>query len=253
MSRRGIIGLILLGTLSFLVFAVARIPAAVAVPILEDQAGIEVHDPSGTIWSGRFGAVQLPDIGIGPVEWDLSALSLLRARADLDVRADIDSGQARGRVRLDRHGNLQIREARGQVPLHMIRPFLLIEVQELSGDGAFDLEHLEFREMRPWRAEGDLRILDLQLRVQQQAFDFGNFQGQLSGTEGDLRLGFQDAGGDGPWELDGDAEFHPDYSYRVEGRVRAREEAPRHMQIPLQYLGSEDEQGFHRFSFGGSL
>lgn len=253
MSRRGIIGLVLLGLVSFLVFVVARMPAAIAVPLVEQQANIELHEPSGTIWNGRISGVQLPDLRIGPVEWQLSALGLLRARGDLDVQAEIDSGQAHGNLRIDRHGNVRIQDAQGQIPLHLVRPFLLMDVQDLSGDGAFDLEYLELRELRPWSAEGELRVLDLRLQVQQQTFDFGNFSAQLTGSEGDLDLNFQDAGGDGPWELTGSADINPDYQYRVEGRVRAREDAPRHMQVPLQYLGSEDEEGFRGFSFGGSL
>ncbi len=253
MSRRGIIGLGVLGFFSFLVFLVAKLPASVILPFAGDIPDVELRGASGTLWEGRIASVHTPELQVGPVEWSLSAWPLLRGQAQADVRADVEDGQLNGRLRANRAGDIEFHDLRGQFPIALIRPYLAMEVDDLSGQGAFDIEYLTLREMRPYSARGELRVLDLELRVQQHNFQFGAYQGELTGNEGEMSVRYSDAGGEGPWDLDGEARLEADYSFQVEGRVRARDDAPDHLRTPLEYLGSADDDGYRTFSFGGSL
>ena len=83
MSRRTLLALT--GLFVFVVALVATLPARVVLAAFAPPA-VRAWGVEGSVWSGSASAVAIGDAGVGGVEWELSAASLLALRLAADVR-----------------------------------------------------------------------------------------------------------------------------------------------------------------------
>ncbi|MCP1726878.1 general secretion pathway protein N [Natronospira proteinivora] len=242
------------GMIAFLVFFMAKAPAALVLYLVPDREELVLMAPSGTLWNGRMGQVQAGPLRLGPLEWDIRLGRLLMLRLDAQVDTRLDDGRISGRVILRPGGRIQIPQLQGQdLPLSRLAPLASQEAGMVDGTAAFQLSEFEFREMRPWSGEGQLRVFDLSANLAGQV-ELGSYGGQITGTEGRFELDFTDAGEATPFALAGILNYQSEEQrYEVDGRIRARPEAPSNIAQGLQYLGQEDEEGYYPIRFSGRL
>jgi|GEM_PF-2121930 len=242
------------GLVAFLGFLVAKAPASLVTHWMPEGEDISFHAPSGTLWNGRFGQLQIGPLRFGPLEWDVRLSRLLLLRLDADVNARLDDGRVFGRAIVYTNGRIRIPQARGQdLPLPRLAPLFSQDPDMMQGTGAFEFTELEFRDAQPWSGEGQLRVFDLRANLGGMVA-LGSYGGQVDGREGEFELQFTDAGENGPFALNGDLHYQAqERRYEVDGRIRARDNAPANIAGGLQYLGQEDEEGFYPLRFSGRL
>ncbi|MDQ2069244.1 type II secretion system protein N [Natronospira bacteriovora] len=242
------------GVLLFLAFLFARAPAGLLLVALPELDEVHVHAPAGTVWNGRFRHVQAGPLRLESVEWSLRKAPLLMGRADIDFRARINQGRVEGQVRAHPNGEVRIRQAIGQqIPLASLAPLFNQPPGMVSGDGAFEIRDARIKGTEPVSADAELRVFNLGVNMMGN-HQLGNFAAQLQGSDGEFTLSFRDVGENAPFSVSGDAEFSlPQRRYSINGRIRARDDAPENLASMLPYLGQADEQGAHPLRLSGRI
>ena len=87
---KSIVGLTLTGIALFIVFVIAKLPAAQVIHRVDLPSGISVEGVAGTIWNGSARTVNYKGLPISDVKWQLSFLPLLWGSVSLDVDAGND-------------------------------------------------------------------------------------------------------------------------------------------------------------------
>ncbi len=243
-----------LGFSIYLVFLLARAPAGLILNLVPETDDVYMQTPAGSLWRGRIGQLQVGPVHLSGVEWRLSAARLLLGRADMRVSGDLDRGRLEGRLIAHPNGNLRIASAMGQqIPVSRLAPLFGQAPTALSGEGAFEIRDMLIRDQLPYSGEAELRVFNLESRIMGHQ-RLGNFSGQLSGNEGSFVLSFTDVGEDAPFNLSGQVDFEAESrSYRLDGRILARETAPENIAGMLSYLGEPDEEGRYPLRLSGRL
>src|SRR6187401_756635 len=98
--------LAVLGIVSYLVFAIATLPAQLLISRLAPAvmaAGVQ-----GSVWKGQAQVVQTGATQLGSLSWNLHVLPLFTGRLVADVKITRTDGFAQGRVAANQSGTLTL-------------------------------------------------------------------------------------------------------------------------------------------------
>lgn len=236
-----------LGIVTYVVFALATLPASMLVSRLGpavSAAGVE-----GTVWSGSAQILQVGNVPLGSARWKLHVLPLFLLKLKADVELKRSDGFAQTTV-------TATARRIGLDGTTASLPFSALPASAAPGGwtGTLNLKlaHVMLEKGWPTRAEGTLEAIDL-TGPARHPVNMGSykvtFAGQPSGS--DLIGALVDQGG--PLEIAGAVRLKPDRSYVVEGLVATRPDAPKSIVDTLQFLGAPDAQGRRQFSIAGTM
>jgi general secretion pathway protein N len=248
MKRIGL--LIALGVLAYVVFALVTLPASVVVQRLEPY-GVRAGGVTGTAWNGSAQVVQIGQINVGSVKWDLHVLPLftLRGAADIDVRRVDGFAKATVAVRKDR---VDFTDLTASLPIAALPPS--VAPGGWTGTINARLASLTLENNWPTNANGTLDVAELTGPANRPA-NIGSYQLKFpaqGSAPGVLKGSINDTAG--PIQIAGTVELKAaDRSYLLDGLVATKPDAPRDFARTLEYLGPPDAQGRRQFSLSGTM
>lgn len=250
MRRRAWWGLAAVGLAAFLVFMVARWPAAHAWELARERMelppGVEVGAVTGTVWRGAIHGLRVEGVAITKLDWELRPTSLLRGRLDGSCDASLADGHARGRFSVDRRG-VTLLDADGRLAMSVLAEAaariggrspdlegtLLFAIPRARIDFAGSIETLEGR--MAWH--------DAAVTVDRHA-RLGGFDARFEDDgEGGVVGTIEDTGG--PLALSGDWRLGSDGRYGIDVVADTRAEAEPALGETLEMLGPRETDGFH--------
>jgi general secretion pathway protein N len=248
MTRNGL--LVAAGIAAFLVFVIARVPAAVLTRWL--PPGVAVAGLDGTIWSGRASSVSLQGRVLGSASWSCRPWPLLVFEWSCRVMLQPSGGQVSVSLSGDFDADeIEARDLTGNLPI----AFLEGIVRPAGWTGRLDLEVARARIANgmPQDAEGKLFVRglkgpgpdgallgDFELTIGEGAVGTGTLTGRLSDLGGPLRVR-------------GTIELKRDRSYFVSGEVAPGPGAGPAIFDTLAFLGPPDISGRRPFTVEGTL
>lgn len=237
--------LVVLGIVSYVVFAIATLPARLLVARL---APVIVADGvQGTVWNGEAQVVQQGSVFLGSIDWKLHPLALFTGKVKADVRINRPDGFGQATVVAGFSNRVTLSDVTASLPLSAFAT-----PGRWMGTLNARMKQLSLVDGWPERAEGQLEVVDLIGPANRPAalggyrviFPPGMTGNELVGAVGDMG---------GPLDLAGNVRLKNDRSYELEGSVAARPDAPKSIADSLQYLGAPDAQGRRPFSIAGTL
>jgi general secretion pathway protein N len=82
----------------FIVSAVVHLPASVIVKMVTLPNNIQLNGISGSVWRGQISHVQLPEVSLGKVAWQIDPSELIQGKIQANFRfGEHSSIQARGK------------------------------------------------------------------------------------------------------------------------------------------------------------
>lgn len=243
--------LVALGVGAFIIFAVVTLPASVVLSRL-GSLGIHTGGVSGSIWHGRAQVLQIHGARIGGVEWDLHVLPLFAARVSADVKVTRLDGFVTTRLSASPGGTVRLHDLTASLPLSAFPPHPLSGGWNATLNGRFT--QLTLEDGWPTRAEGTLDIVDLSGPARNPA-NVGSYRIVFdpAGASSELLRGAISDAGDGPLEVSGTLDLGADRTFKFDGLIAARPDAPRNLVQALEFLGPPDAQGRRQFVTEGSL
>ena len=113
MAKRG--AYIAAGLAAFLVFLIAMVPASQVARHL--PSGVALDGLSGTIWSGRAGAVRVAGRPLGALQWSCRPWRLVLLEWSCRIGLQPPGGEVNGDFSGDFAGNFVGRDIRGTAPI----------------------------------------------------------------------------------------------------------------------------------------
>lgn len=238
--------LVVLALVSYVVFAVATLPAHLLVARLAPL--IVADGVQGTVWSGEAQVVQQGPAFLGSATWKLHPLALFTGKMKADVKLTRPDGFGQGVVTVGFSGRVVFNDVTASLPLTTFAT-----PGRWTGTVNLRMKQLALSNGWPDQADGQVEVIDL-VGPANRPTALGSYRiifppGAAAGNELVGALG--DMGG--PLELAGNIRLKNDRSYVLEGSVAARADAPKSVADTLQYLGAPDAQGRRPFSIAGTM
>ena len=248
---KNLLRLIGLGLVTYLVFALAFLPAGVAFRWLAPPQ-LKMSGVSGTIWSGQASAIGLGGWSLGATQWSMIPSELLRARLAYHVRAEHPDGFVETDMSAGFGQSLEFGDLQGALPVASLSQ--IVPVAGLRGQVVLRFALLELKQGWPTAAEGAVALGNLEVinPITEILGDFRVDFAQPATADGVL-VGQINDQGDGPLEVSGRLDLRPDRSYVLDGYVRPRGTISRDLQTALSLIGAQEPDGRRRFGAEGSL
>ena len=244
--------LVVIGVVAFALLALATLPARVVLGRLA-SSGVHASGVSGTIWNGQAQVLAVGGAGIGSVSWRLHVLPLFTGRASAQVNVKRVDGFLESRVSASPSGRVAFSNLTGSLPLSALPPNVLRG--GWTGTLNLKLADLVLEDGWPTAAEGVVEVIDI-TGPANKPVNMGSYKATFAEggapEQGVLRGAVVDLGG--PIEINGAIDLKAvDRSYRVQGLIAPRPDAPREVTNALQFLGPPDERGRREFGTEGTL
>jgi general secretion pathway protein N len=253
--------LVALGVLALLAFGLATMPAGIVAGPL-GKAGIEAAGFNGSVWRGHATALVWRGAPMGDLDWTLSPLALLRARAsgharllraDGGLQTDFDTSFAGGDIRLD---GLEL-----ALPISALDGLPLGMPKGWRGRVSGRLDEVRLEQRWPTALRGTLDLDGLVAPPPRNA-PIGSFravlphpspQPSLSVPKDPANLTARIVDKEGPYAVDAQLTLNRQRSFSLDGTLAPRGAVPQSMQRSLELLGPADASGRRQFSIGGSF
>lgn len=122
------------GIIAYFVFLVATVPAAPVISIVEDRIPVTINNVSGTLWSGRAGAITTnKNITLKNVEWSFLPWRLLLASIAINVNAEFNNNPIDARLSTGISGNLSVDDLSMKLNAADVASLVSLPLGELSG------------------------------------------------------------------------------------------------------------------------
>jgi general secretion pathway protein N len=244
--------LVVLGVLAFVIFALATLPARVVLGRLA-SSGVQASGVSGTVWNGQAQVLTVAGARIGSVAWRLRVLPLFTGRASAQVDVKRVDGFLESGVSASPSGRLSFDALTGSLPLSALPPNVLRG--GWAGTVNLKLTELVLEDGWPTAVQGVVEVIDV-TGPANKPVNMGSYKATFAEADapeqGVLRGAVVDLGG--PIEINGSVELRAaDRSYRVQGLIATRPDAPSDVAKALQFLGPPDERGRREFGTEGTL
>lgn len=246
--RNLILLLVVLALLAVLVLAF--VPAQFAIDRVGDRLGpLKLEGISGTIWSGQASQTLLRGENLGTLQWSLSPLALLSARADADLTLAGGPYVGKTAVSISRDRTVRIRDLDVTMSARKIEPLLDIPALVFRGEVQVTLKSAEVRNGVPMALDGQAVWKNAAVAGSAEA-QFGDITSQFaSKPEGGFQGTVTDSGG--PLQAQGG------YSASLAGYeavidLRARDNNPQVLEA-LQYIGQPQPDGSSKLEIRGRI
>ena len=125
---------IITGIIAYFVFLVATIPAAPVISIFQDRIPVTINNVSGTLWSGRAGAITTnKNLSLKNVEWSFLTWRLLLASIAINVNAEFNNNPIDARLSTGISGNLSVDDLNMKLDAADVASLVSLPLGELSG------------------------------------------------------------------------------------------------------------------------
>lgn len=212
---------IALGTVLFLLFALANIPAIWGGYLLTRGTGLALSGVTGTLWNGRASLASVTnaqqEYSLGQLSWQLRPLSLLSLAPCALVTTNLPQQQFAGEVCAAGTDTIEIRNADVSVPAALLQPRLPVPIQ---GQFSAHINELQLRGNVLLKLKGSLAWNGARVNTGASWLDIGSYAAELAdnGNNGIKAQFFQLAG---PVEVNLQVELNAPSGGRVAGELAA--------------------------------
>ena len=247
------IGLTLLGLVTYLVFLVAYLPAAAAYSLIQEQIPAQVYGLDGTLWDGHAAAIIHGPRRVDDVAWEIRPWSLLTGTLATRLEARIPDGRVSGHFHIGINNTLRVRDLRLNAPVDTLLGWAGRGSLTAAADGhgelflrsaSIDGERLRSADgIVNWNNAvitfgGEIPLGNLALRLQ-PASDQG-IRGELV-TQG------------GVMDISGTLHLDPSGTFRIQGRLAARDPDNPQAQRLISMLQLANPDGVTEVTITGNL
>lgn len=249
MRVRRTIWILLSAAVAFLLILVVRLPAAWAAALLPAAAAIECIEPAGTLWRGHCRRLVAHGAPLGPLDWSLRPVALLRGAlaGTASLRPVQGPVAADFELALD-GGALELRAV--NVDVQLDPPLLPQLPASLRGRVRAQLGLVRLADRRLEALTGRIETHRLQ-QVGQTATDIGDYELVFPevAAGAPVRGTLRDLGG--PLSVAGTVTLTTEPGYLIEGTVATRPQTPPALARQIEFLGTPDAAGRRPFSLSG--
>ncbi|MCQ8880137.1 type II secretion system protein N [Pseudoalteromonas shioyasakiensis] len=246
--------LIIVFIISFIVFAVIKTPAAVAINLASDYLpkDLKIGKASGSVWQGRIMQLHYQGEQINNLSWDISGWALftgqltgnlkfgnVRDTADISGRGDFNYGL------FDQSISLSDATLRLSVERAMERLQLPLPVKA-KGRVIVDLD--EYQSGAPYCdvLNGEIASPNIDVQGLSGWFSIGPLSGRLSCKSGDVAVLVDP---DNRLGLEADAVLKANLDFKVAGFIKPDATLPKEVHDAAKFLGRADRDGRYPLNF----
>jgi general secretion pathway protein N len=188
---------IITGIIAYFVFLVATIPAAPVINIFEDRIPVTISNVSGTLWSGRAGAVTTDkNLTLKNVEWSFLPWHLLMASIAVSVNAEFNGNPVDARLSTGISGNLSVDDLNMKLDAADVTSLVSLPLGELSGIFQLRIDNAYIEQGLVPRVNGTLSWNQASVTIAESA-DLGNVSVLINeNDESPLSASISNKGGD---------------------------------------------------------
>ena len=162
------------GIIAYFVFLVATVPAAPVISIFQDRIPVTINNVSGTLWSGRAGAITTnKNLSLKNVEWSFLTWRLLLASIAINVNAEFNNNPIDARLSTGISGNLSVDDLNMKLDAADVASLVSLPVGELSGIFQLHIDSAHIEQGLVPRVNGILTWNQASVTIAERA-DLGN-------------------------------------------------------------------------------
>ncbi len=230
---------LLLGGVSYLLFAIIKLPASVAINLLApDGAGIS--GVTGSAWNGAASTVSTNIATFSDVRWSLNPWKFVLLKVSADVNAKLPGGAIRTEVNASLFSNSgTAKDLRGVLKLEQFGPTLQLPIQ-FTGTAGLRFDELSWADGALVSATGEIQLAD----VSEPSSDtqLGNFSMVFAPAENDAtNVVFSDT--EAVFKLGGNVLLSADKSYSADVSIRPTNQTPATVSAAISALGANRDAG----------
>ncbi|WP_462157058.1 type II secretion system protein N [Pseudoalteromonas sp. GB56] len=254
MSFKKLATLIVVFLIFFVVFAVALLPASVALHLGQSYLpkGLKLGPATGSIWQGQINGVQYQGQYLSKVKWNVhpSALFGMQLDADVVVGNKRNSGEvsANGLVKYGlADGSLQLENVRARVALESVMSQVRLPVPtEAKGLVFVELDNYQLGQPHCNELAGVISSADISVKGRNGWFSIGELEGELSCVNGaaSVKVSKENLLG-----LQVDAGFNERGQVTVNGFIKPDASLPKDVHDAVQFIGNQSADGRYRINF----
>ena len=253
-TKRGI-RLIALGSIAYLVFLIASLPASFLtrymLPAVPAARALQLQGVSGSLWQGQAAEARLNNFNLGKLNWELNGWSLLLGDIDLLLNFRNDTTQGRAQLSLGVGGSMRASNVDMQLPAERLAPLMYGFPVSLAGEVHGNLKELELEPGRTLQGRGRIVWRAAALRAPQN-IELGDFVTTLEPLNQGSKLAINDQG-QGPVETDITITVKGNGEYKMNGWMRPRDASQQHITEALRLIGRADNTGRYWVAYNGTL
>ena len=241
------------GIASFVLFAIAFIPASVVTNRLADIA--RIGGVEGSLWNGHVRSIDINGWQLQDTDWDLNPAALLLGRLSASVATHIAGSEINAHASISVSGNLSVRDLEASGPIAPLAGKFNLPVT--GGRYQVQLSALDITDNWPTRLIGSAHVNGVPLNIMGNgaAGPTGNyslaFDAETVPEDGRLSGALSDDGG--PVEIEGSILLTPPVNYELQAKIRARPTAPVEIVQALNLAGPVGPDGRREISIAGTL
>jgi hypothetical protein len=188
---------IITGIIAYFVFLIATVPAAPVINIFEDRIPVTINNVSGTLWSGRAGAVTTnKNLTLKNVEWSFMPWRLLLASIAVSVNAEFNGNPVDARLSTGVSGNLSVYDLHMKLDAGDVASLVSLPLGELSGIFQLRIDNAYIEQGLVPRVNGILSWNKASVTIAESA-DLGNVSVLINeNDESPLSASISNKGGD---------------------------------------------------------
>ena len=228
---------------------VYKLPAKFIYQQFSNTSSVELVGISGSIWSGHIDSITTPQLTLGQLRWQLSALALLVGDVDVQWKLEDSALQLQGKVSLSGE-ELSLLDIKGHIDLVELGTRLPARDVLLAGVINLDIPQVEFKHSELINIMGLVKWQSAQL-LSPANIEFGDFKADLSNRSGILLANLSDTGG--PVSLAGDFKLSPLGKYDFTLEIAVRDTSVPGLLEGFNQLGEYDDNGVATLSGKGML
>ncbi len=148
--------LALYGFLIYALFLLAAIPAQQIWQFIPQQnrAQLQISHLQGSLWSGKVDSLQIRNLSLGQLDWDLNLLPLFLGQIALDTKIRGPLGELQSHITLSTDGSLQATDLSGRIPAESLNPYTLPAT--LQGEISLNVQKFLFQANQQLQVDGEM-------------------------------------------------------------------------------------------------
>ncbi|MFY8273787.1 type II secretion system protein N [Pseudoalteromonas sp. SSDWG2] len=254
MSVKKVISVVLVFVVCFLMFAIALLPASVAVQLGKDYLpkGLQMGPVSGSIWQGQVNGLRYQGQYVSKLQWDVHANALLK----MQLKADFVLGNKRNSEELSANGlvtygitnkHVQLDDTRARISLQQVLQEVTLPVPtEAKGRIFVELDNYQLGQPHCQELAGTISSADINVKGRNGWFSIGELEGDLSCVNGGVNVKVSEENLLG---LQVDAGFDDRGQLAVNGFIKPDASLPKDVHDAVQFIGNQTADGRYRINF----
>lgn len=240
--------------ISFIVFCIIKLPAAIALDLAKPHfpKQLEVGQAVGTVWQGQLMQVRFDGEQLNNVRWDIAGWALFTG----NLNTNIKFGNARERTDISGYAtvsyglfNHTLKVTDGLVRSTVERAMQRVQLPlPVTAKGRVILELDEYTSGAPYCESliGEIASPNIDVQGLNGWFNIGPLAGKLSCKSGDVAILIDP---DNTLGLEADATLKANFDFSVAGYVKPDTSLPKDVHDAVKFLGRPDSQGRYPLNF----